>query len=399
MKKFFRQLAVIFPLLLVYAGMFFYNIDYQINNKLKLLAFVYMVAYVLIRLKWNKNLWWAFLVFVPFFVHAWRISFDSRAALEDGVRYLFPVVVLFYSYAVRKHLDVLVKFWAIFIVLNFFTQLRNYYFWLQGADQWFYYKTVRGVRYYNATMGILRGTGLVTDFDLFGFMNLIGFIVIKNYYKGKWKRAILTMAALGIIMSLSYKIIGAALILLIVDNIKKLHKTLALLLLGLIGFSMAFPRTVNEIKHQLQLRVEDYITRGHSARADSYIVMYRQIKKGNLFGTGIGTFGGPASTKYRSPYYEKFGFNWYGIHYITTTDTYPPHPFVELGLLGALWYFFVITVPLFRRRLPKTVLYIYFVLFVDMLFTFSLNNLAFLLASLIFVYPIIYYHERHFRTY
>ena len=116
-----------------------------------------------------------------------------------------------------------------------------------------------------------------------------------------------------------------------------------------------------------------------------------------MFGTGIGTFGGPASTKYDSPYYEKFGFNWHGIHYITTTDTYPPHPFVELGLIGALVYFILILSPLFRRRIPKTVLYIYFVLFVDMLFTFSLNNLAFLTASLIFVYPIIYYHASQKR--
>lgn len=389
---------VLLPLILVYVGMVFYNIDYEISNIFKRIAFFYMVIYVLFQFKWNRNLVIMMLIFLPFFIYAYQKSFHPKAALEDGIRYLFPIVVLFYSYSIRKHLDVLVKFWSVFLVLNFIMQLINYYFWLQGVDQWFYYKTHRGVRYYNATMGILRGTGLVTDFDLFGFMNLTGFIIIKYYYQGRYKKWILLIAALGIIMSLSYKIIGAALIILMIDNLKKLHKVIIVLFINLTLFTLVFPDVMQEIREQLKMRIESYVTKGHSARADSYIIMAKQIRQGNLLGTGIGTFGGPASTKYHSPYYEKFDFNWYGIHYITTTDTYPPHPFVELGLIGALFYFFLILTPLLRKRIPQSILYIYFVLFVDMLFTFSMNNLAFLLASLIFVYPVIYYHQHEKAT-
>jgi hypothetical protein len=39
------------------------------------------------------------------------------------------------------------------------------------------------------------------------------------------------------------------------------------------------------------------------------------------------------------------------------------------------------------------VLAIYFSLFFDMLFSFSLNNLEYLLFSLVFVYPILNYEE------
>jgi hypothetical protein len=392
--SFLKKAAVLFPLIAVYTGMLFFNINRDVNTALKLTAFVYMVIYILVSRKLPVNVWYAFLLFLPFFIYAFYISFNWHAAFEDGLRYLFPVVVLFYGYSVRKYLPLLVRFMAVFIVMNFLMQLVNYYFWLQGVDQWFYYKTWRGVPYYIATSGIIRATGLITDFDLFGFLNLTGFLLVKSYYQGKYKKLILGLAALNVILSLSYKIIGAALILLVVSNLQKLHKVLTAGLILLILFTAFFPEKVEQIRQDLRYRVETYITKGRSARSDSYIIMFKQIGKGNLFGYGIGTFGGPASTKYQSPYFKKFGFNWYGMRWLTTTDTYPPHPFVELGLIGGLVYFFTILSPLIRRKVPVIILYLYFILFVDMLFTFSLNNLAFLLASLLFVYPVLEYHDK-----
>ncbi|MCB0745679.1 MAG: hypothetical protein KDC67_17380, partial [Ignavibacteriae bacterium] len=133
---------------------------------------------------------------------------------------------------------------------------------------------------------------------------------------------------------------------------------------------------------------------------ESYRVMFNEIGNFNLFGQGVGVFGGPASTAYNSWYYKMVGFNWYDTKWLnlTTTDTFPPHLFVELGIIGGLLYLLVLITPLFRKKFNKRyllVLAIYFCLFFDMLFSFSLNNLDYLLFSLVFVYPILYYKDEN----
>ena len=58
----------------------------------------------------------------------------------------------------------------------------------------------------------------------------------------------------------------------------------------------------------------------------------------------------------------------------------------------------VLITPLFRKKINKRyllVLAIYFCLFFDMLFSFSLNNLDYLLFSLVLVYPILNYKEEN----
>ena len=55
-------------------------------------------------------------------------------------------------------------------------------------------------------------------------------------------------------------------------------------------------------------RVEQYITKGDSARAESYRVMFDDLADFNLFGRGIGSFGGPSSVTYNSPVYPDTNF-------------------------------------------------------------------------------------------
>ena len=80
---------------------------------------------------------------------------------------------------------------------------------------------------------------------------------------------------------------------------------------------------------------------------------------------------------------------------LTTTDTYFPHLFVEVGLIGALAYLLILFAPLLFLRWKKTayqfMFVLYFALFFDSLFSYSLNNIAFLVISLLFVYPVHYY--------
>ena len=141
-------------------------------------------------------------------------------------------------------------------------------------------------------------------------------------------------------------------------------------------------------------RITEYVTEGNSARAESYRVMFTELSHFNLFGRGVGSFGGPSSVSYNSPVYKDVNFNWYFTTNLATTDTYYPHLFVEMGLIGGLLYLIVILSPLFFIKWKmdkfKIVFIIYFALFFDSLFSYSLNNIAFLVASLIFIYPIYY---------
>jgi hypothetical protein len=126
--------------------------------------------------------------------------------------------------------------------------------------------------------------------------------------------------------------------------------------------------------------------------------MLSEIADFNLFGEGIGVFGGPASIIYNSPYYSEMNFKWYDASWLNliTTDTFYPHPIVELGIIGALVYLMTICVPLLRKKITTSlpfVALIYFSLFFDSLFSFSLNNPEFLMFSLVFTYPILHYYD------
>ena len=84
----------------------------------------------------------------------------------------------------------------------------------------------------------------------------------------------------------------------------------------------------------------------------------------------------------------------YGLERLATTDTYYPHLFVELGILGAVSYLIFIFTPLIKPISKKkwlTLIAIYLALLFDSLFSFALNNVAYLMLSIVLVYPIIVY--------
>ena len=179
---------------------------------------------------------------------------------------------------------------------------------------------------------------------------------------------------------------------------------LPLLIMGFVTVLAIFPKAFDSIIKDIVLRFTVYISEGTSMRAESYRVMFQEFNNFNLFGKGIGAFGGPASILYNSPYYQEIYFYWYDTTWLElpTTDTYPPHAFVELGIIGGLTYFFLLCIPLFRRKFNKNLmvaLVIYFTLFFDMLFSFSLNNLEFLMFSLVLIYPILNYtNQKNLRN-
>lgn len=394
----FSKFLVLLPFIIIYAGTVFQTTHKEITSISKVLAFLYMLIFIGYKRKVNTNLFLSTLIFIPFLIYGVLNSWILKAGISDGIRYLFPIVVLFYSYSIKDHFELLLKFIVFFVVLNFLVQLVNYFNWSRGIEQWFYYRTFNGFTYYNETAGIIRATGTVVFFGFLGFFNMVAFFIINAFYKGRYKKILLGIALFMLFASISFKAFGAFLIVVLLYNYKRLYKLAAYFLLLLLGVYLTFPAKINEFVQSLLLRISLYITEGNSARSESYRVMFKEISDFNLFGQGVGVFGGPASTAYNSWYYKIVGFNWYDTAWLnlTTTDTFPPHLFVELGILGGLTYLFVLITPLFRRKMNKRyllVLAIYFCLFFDMLFSFSLNNLDYLLFSLVFVYPILFYRE------
>ena len=392
------SILILLPFVLVYIGSILTAFNKELSTVLKISAFLYMLSYVIIHQKFNRNLLFSTLLFLPLLLYGILISFNIKAGLTDGIRYLFPIIILFYSYSIKKHFKVLLAFIIVFVIINFITQLFNYYYWHQGGIQWFYYTTSDGMRWVNKTAGILRSTGTVVFFGFFGFFNLIAFFIINKFYSGRYKNILLGITLFGLLGSLSFKAFGAFLIVLAIYYYKKVYKIAGYLLLLLIGVYFAYPTKMNLLVENLILRIQLYITKGNSARSESYRVMLNEFGNFNIFGRGVGAFGGPASTKYDSPFYSEVNFNWYDTAWLNlpTTDTYPPHLFVELGIVGGMVYFLVLITPILKTKINKKmmlVLAIYFCLFFDMLVSFSLNNLEYLLFSLVFVYPILNYEE------
>jgi hypothetical protein len=396
-QKSIRSFLVILPFVLVYIGVVFLKVNHPVGTIFKLAAFGYMIMYALIHNKTDKNLLSITLLFLLFLVYAIWHSFNINAGIQAGLRYLFPIVTLFYGYSIRKHIDVIVKFMIVFVIINFIAQFYNYYGWIKHQNMWYYPQTINGEWYFNSAMGVLRASGIVVFFCFFGYMNMIAFFVIKRFYHGKYKKIILAIALLMFLASLSYKTIVSFILVLTVYYYKKILNLITFALLFVIGLMMALPLQTKNFIDNLLYRVDAYIFMSKpTLRSETYILMWQDIIGGDWFGHGAGSFGGPASFLYNSPYYKEVNFQWLDTFWMkmSTVDTFPPHVFIELGIVGGLLFFLVLLTPLIRRKVSSLVLIIYFTLFIDMLFTFSLAGLDYLMFSLVLVYPI-YHYDRH----
>lgn len=374
------------------------NTNKDLGTLIKFSAFGYMIAYTIIKLRFNRNLIIALSVFVPFLIYGIAISFNIKAGISDGLRYLFPIIILFYSYSIKNRFPILLKFVVVFVLINFLTQIVNYANWIRGVEQWFYYKR-DGYTSFSQVAGILRGTGVVVFFGFYGFLNLVSYVIISKYYKGKYKIWLLGITIFGILASMSYKTIGTFLVILLIYHYKHFVKILSLLAALAMLIFVAFAKEGLFFLENFMLRINLYITGSKTARSDSYRVMMEEIADFNLFGRGVGIFGGPASIKYDSPFYFEKSYKWYDAEWLNlvTTDTFYPHPFVELGIIGGFIYLSVLCVPLLRKKITKRwsiVALIYFAIFFDALFSFALNNPEYLMYSLVFTYPILHYYEQ-----
>jgi len=388
-RKYIKLFFVLLPFLLVFLAEAIQNFNKSLSTQLKLAALIYMLLYALLH-KINKNLFTLLIILIVVMGMHLIHPYNWHAAVEEMLRYFFPLVVLLYGYSIRKWASTLILLFIYFVIINDLWQIINYINWIRGVDQWFYFHTPDGIPYYNATMGILRASGLVVFFSLFAFMNAVAYFLIYFYYHGKYRKWFLAITLISIFASFSYKTIGAflfVLFLLYENKIKIISAFVVLLTLG----TIMFPQKSSEIVQNIALRIRLYITEGNSVRAESYRMMAKHTKL--FLGEGLGTFGGAASTKYHSPLYKQWHFNWYNTPWLATTDTYYPHLFIELGLVGALLYLLFLLYPIINRmsvQKQKIIYVIYFLLFFEGLFSFSINHLGYLMSSLIWIYPLYY---------
>jgi len=394
---FLKKATVLLPFVLVFLGAIFLKVYHPLGSFFKMTAFLYMLFYVILYRRFPRNLLVAFVIFLPFFLYDIFISFNLSAGIEDGFRYLFPIITLMYGYAVRKHFKLIIQFIVVFLVINALVQIFQYFFWLKGEKQWFYHISKSGAWYFNQTMGVIRASGLVVYFAVFGYISMISFFIIQRYYSGRYKKFLMALSLILLFASISFKTIVSFFIVLLLLYYKKIINIIISGVIIAIVLMMAFPVQVKMFIESFLYRINSYLLmKTPTVRVESYIVMFKELFNGNLFGKGVGSFGGPASLKYHSPYYDKVNFTWPDTFWmnLTTVDTFPPHVFVELGLIGGSLFFLVLLSPLFRKRIPVIVLVIYFTLFFDMLFTFSLASLEYLMFSLVLIFPIIYYEQQ-----
>lgn len=391
-KNVIEEAFLLLPVVLIFASEILHFILPSIGVAIKFLALFLMIGISILKSKFNSNSLVIFALLIPILIYHYFISFNYRAATEELIRYCFPIIILFYSYTLRDKFKLIFNFFLFFFFLNLFAQVVNYVLWQKGIVLWFFSAHENGVYTIPSVYGIMRATGILGFFSLFGFFYLLMFFIIETYYKGRFKVMLLLLSVIGLFASISYKGIVTFLILIFIFSKQKLKIISGFAILSVI-LILSFPERALEFYEGALLRTEVYISEGNSARSESYRVM---AKHTGLLGEGLGSFGGPASVDHDSPFYDEVNFNWYGLK-LGTTDTYFPHLFIEIGLIGAILYLLFLMSPLFRKKISIRALrilgVIYFALFFDAAFSYSLNNTGYLIVALIWVFPVIYYSK------
>ncbi|MBW2961525.1 hypothetical protein [Mesonia aestuariivivens] len=387
-----NNIIILLPIIMLLLSEILHLIAPSTGIVLKFLGLAIMILYCLFIFRTNKWLAYLTILFIPLLIYHYLISFNYNAALEEFIRYLFPIIVIFYSYAIKEKFPLLLKFFIFYFVLNILAQILNYTLWLTGIKLWYTSISEAGYENIHRVYGVMRATGVTGFFGLFGFMSLITYFLIETFYEGKFKRLLLILSFLGIFASIAYKTIVVLFVLIFLFSKKKFQIILCLIALSGI-FVVSFPEKSAKFMEGAVARAQLYIFEGNSARSESYRVMFSDT---GILGEGLGAFGGPASVTYNSPFYQKVNFDWYGLK-LATTDTYFPHLFIEIGLIGGLIYLAIFFTPFMRKKINRDALkmlfIIYFALFFDSIFSYSINNTGFLIFSLLLAFPLVYYNS------
>ncbi|WP_156965996.1 hypothetical protein [Paraburkholderia bannensis] len=301
----------------------------------KIAAFAIIGLAVILRPRFHRRILLVGPMLFVFIVAMLR-SFNESAGVEEFQRFIFPVAITVALYVYRDRINLLV---SVFVAVVLSNDIFQCYFYLAYVAKLPLLVPVR------IDSGLyLRAQGWIGFFSEFGFMNFCALIVCAlrgGKRDGFFKVIFLSFA----LLSFSFKLfVVLALYPIVFKKVGwKAYIFPLIVIFALIGaFIMGY---LDNITGLAASKISFYVTSGNSARAESYRVMWESLTNGNMLGEGLGGFGGPASVKYNSPLYAQYHFNWFGMGGILkTTDTFYPHLFVELGLIGgALWLYFVVT--------------------------------------------------------
>lgn len=300
----------------------------------KLFGGIFLLLSILIINKTSRSSLIVILVLFIVFIYNYFISYNPKAATEALVRFLIPIMIVLAVMKAPK-LECIIKSFLLITITNDVYQIYAYLAFTFGLPTFIDPRMEAGY--------IIRAEGWVGFFSLFGFMNFCAFVCTAhtNVVKNKVFRGLLIKwFILFTLLSTSVKAFAALAIYLLVQAKDSKVKISMIMVPALVFLALIVPKNIaDDLLSTFDSKVAFYLTVGNSARYESYRVMLESLAKPNFFGEGLGSFGGPASTKYKSPSYDDYDFNWYGLEgYLSTTDTMYPHIFVELGLFGGLVY-------------------------------------------------------------
>jgi hypothetical protein len=330
-KKQIGGIILLVAVLAYFLSELFLVLEDDLSIQLKLVATALCVLAICIGRRFEKSLAIVPVILVFLAINYFRGAIEA-AATEELMRYLLPILVLLALYANINSIDMLAKFFVWLVLSNDFYQVYVYFAYLSGLPVLIPLRFEAGY--------IIRAEGWVGFFSLFGFMNFCALMIVR--YSGLYERRRTLLSVVFIVFSLlstSLKLVFAYLMLAAFNLKKKLAPVLAVIF---IIVATVFAYSQKDLTRTLIATIDSklafYVIQGNSARSESYRVMFESLVQPNFTGEGLGMFGGPASTKYGSPLYSKYNFDWYGSTLLATTDTFYPHLFVEMGLLGGLIY-------------------------------------------------------------
>lgn len=316
----------------------------------------------------------------------WNIVFntyDMAASFNAMARYLIPLLFLLYGLVYRDKVDELASAVFALAIANNLVQCVAYVFYV--SDIAFLPVDV-------LTGALPRATGLagICGYSLVNYAcAVISFFCLEERVR---LRSCLFFFVFGL-ASFSFKAMPSygllGLLMLRLRN-RAAIASVAVVVMCVAVLAWVEIRT-GSLSREIVSRYYAYGVDDTSARRDSYRVMFESLGGGNVLGEGLGCFGGPVSTKYNSPTYQKYDFSWGECISMTTTDTYFPHVFVELGLVGGLLYLGMFALPAMQgaRRDRSVFLLPYFALcfglFVEGIASFSVQSFdSIVISSLLF---------------
>ncbi len=367
------------------------------GSLLKTSALIYAGIIIIINFEKilnNKGLIAYTTIFTLWLSYEYTISFDYEAASMAAGKYLVPLTLLILGFIAKNKLMVIIYCVLAITVLNDLAQLFAVY------PMQFLQIVACRLPYEGAF--VCRASGL-TDTAMYEMMNFSS-AVISLYLIERHKFKLVTFFCFMGMLSLLIKsivIFGLLFIYAIFfirnqntlgSEIRTSNFLMKIAITGSLSILtfLYLYQSGTIFEFMLTDRIQRYADLSSSTdRVLSYIAMIDSIKSLNIFGEGLGEFGGPASVIFNAPIHMKYIPN---TSQLMTTDTYYPHLIIEWGILGSLVFLFMFFLPIISNKPPRTHRAVYYILigfiFYSAIVTYAMEDLYRMSMIIPLLYPL-----------